>query len=215
MATLHYIFDPLCGWCYGAAPLVDAAARIDGLTLALHAGGMMTGPQRRQIDAGWRDYVLPHDRRIAELSGQPFGSGYTEGLLRDTTAVMDSAPPTTAILAAEQLAGNGVALLHRLQRAHYVEGQRIADLPVLTALAQEIGLPVAGFNAAYQRIQGVETARHIAASRALLHRLQGQGFPTFALEDHKGRWQQVSASHYLGKVAAWQRMLETLTARRE
>lgn len=20
--TLHYIHDPLCGWCYGAAPLV-------------------------------------------------------------------------------------------------------------------------------------------------------------------------------------------------
>ena len=25
MTTLHYIYDPLCGWCYGAAPLVEAA----------------------------------------------------------------------------------------------------------------------------------------------------------------------------------------------
>lgn len=24
-AVLHYIYDPLCGWCYGAAPLVRAA----------------------------------------------------------------------------------------------------------------------------------------------------------------------------------------------
>ena len=22
---LHYIYDPLCGWCYGAKPLVQAA----------------------------------------------------------------------------------------------------------------------------------------------------------------------------------------------
>ena len=25
-ATLHYVYDPLCGWCYGAEPLVWAAA---------------------------------------------------------------------------------------------------------------------------------------------------------------------------------------------
>lgn len=28
--TLHYIFDPLCGWCYGAAPLVKAAQSLPG-----------------------------------------------------------------------------------------------------------------------------------------------------------------------------------------
>jgi putative protein-disulfide isomerase len=28
MTTLHYIFDPLCGWCYGAAPLVAAARTV-------------------------------------------------------------------------------------------------------------------------------------------------------------------------------------------
>ncbi|MFT8171056.1 DsbA family protein, partial [Salmonella enterica subsp. enterica serovar Enteritidis] len=56
-ATLHYIFDPLCGWCYGAAPLLKAAQNIAGLTISLHAGGMMTGPNRRQINREWRNYV--------------------------------------------------------------------------------------------------------------------------------------------------------------
>ena len=27
---LHYIYDPLCGWCYGAAPLVEAARAVPG-----------------------------------------------------------------------------------------------------------------------------------------------------------------------------------------
>ncbi|RLR78637.1 protein-disulfide isomerase, partial [Pseudomonas aeruginosa] len=22
--TLHYLYDPLCGWCYGASPLLAA-----------------------------------------------------------------------------------------------------------------------------------------------------------------------------------------------
>ena len=83
--TLHYIFDPLCGWCYGAAPLVKAAKTIPGLNIALHAGGMMTGNNRRQITDEWRNYVIPHDKRIAELTGQTFGEAYFNGLLRDTT----------------------------------------------------------------------------------------------------------------------------------
>jgi protein-disulfide isomerase-like protein with CxxC motif len=63
--TLHYIFDPLCGWCYGAAPLVQAARALAGIDVAFHAGGILTGSNRRQITPQWRNYVLPHDRRIA------------------------------------------------------------------------------------------------------------------------------------------------------
>lgn len=140
--TLHYIFDPLCGWCYGAAPLVKAAKTIPGLTIALHAGGMMTGNNRRQITDEWRNYVIPHDKRIAELTGQPFGEAYFNGLLRDTTAVMDSEPPITAILAAQALAGRGLDMLHRIQEAHYQEGRRIADTPVLEALAKSWACPL-------------------------------------------------------------------------
>ena len=122
--TLHYIYDPLCGWCYGAKPLIDAAREI--VPVVAHSGGMMAGSHRRPVSAQLRDYVMPHDKRIAEYTGQAFGDAYFEGLLRDTRAVFDSAPPTTAILAAEQLAGRGLELLGRLQTAHYVEGRRIA-----------------------------------------------------------------------------------------
>ena len=134
MSTLHYIFDPLCGWCYAAAPLIDAARNQSALTIVLHGGGMLTGSNRRQITAQWRDYVIPHDRRIAKLTGQPFGERYFEDLLRDSTAVLDSEPPTTAILAAEEISGYGLDMLHRVQHAHYAEGRRIADHDVLSEL---------------------------------------------------------------------------------
>lgn len=51
--------------------------------------------------------------------------------LRDSGAVFDSAPPTTAVLAADAVAGRGLDLLARIQTAHYVEGRRIADAAVL------------------------------------------------------------------------------------
>ncbi|MGQ8775739.1 DsbA family protein [Serratia sp. NA_112.1] len=205
--TLHYIFDPLCGWCYGAAPLVKAAKTIPGLNIVLHAGGMMTGNNRRQITDEWRNYVIPHDKRIAELTGQTFGEAYFNGLLRDTTAVMDSEPPITAILAAQALAGRGLDMLHRIQEAHYQEGRRIADTPVLEALAKELGLASAPFIAEMRFNAGVQTAQHIAQSRAMLAKVQGQGFPTFALEESEGRLRQIPVGNYLGNVEAWKELL--------
>jgi len=207
-ATLHYIFDPLCGWCYAAAPLVDAAREVPGLKVEFHGGGMMTGANRRAISPQWREYVMPHDRRIAELTGQPFGEPYFEGLLRDTGAVMDSEPPTTAILAAEALrAGGGLDMVHRLQRAHYVDGRRIADADVLTALAVELGFDAEAFASAFARLSGEATSQHIAASRQLLQRAGGQGFPTFVLTQADGPASRIDIGPWLGRAEDWKAQL--------
>lgn len=203
LPTLHYIYDPLCGWCYGAAPLVEAARGIAGLTINAHGGGMMTGSNIQPVSDALRRYVMPHDERIAGLSGQEFGPDYFNGLLRDNGAVFDSAPPTTAILAAETLAGCGLDLLKRLQRAHYVQGLRIADPAELQRLAEDIGLDADAFRAAYAAAEGDATARHIAQSRALLTRVGGSGFPTLALE-RDGAYTLLEPSRYLGRPSQWQ-----------
>lgn len=210
MTNLHYIFDPLCGWCYGAAPLIEAARGIADLKIIFHAGGMMAGSNRRKITEQWREYVTPHDRRIAELTGQPFGEAYFDGLLRDTGAIMDSAPPTTAILAAEHLAGRGLDMLHRLQKAHYAEGQRIADTAVLRALATELGLDPALFAEAYASLEGQATEQHFADSRAWLARAGADGFPTLALETADGMLARLDVGAWLGQPVAWASHLREL-----
>jgi putative protein-disulfide isomerase len=200
---LHYVFDPFCGWCYGAAPLVVALREINGLTISLHGGGMMAGRARQAVTPQLRDFVLHHDKRIAQMSGQPFGEAYQEGLLRDTSAVFDSEPPTTAILAAEQLGQRGLDLLKRIQHAHFVEGRKVADPVVLGELAVGIGIDGRDFDERYSALAGTPTFDHINESRALLGQVGGQGFPTFALV----RDQQVSLldfGRYLGRPADWQ-----------
>ncbi|WP_431273340.1 DsbA family protein [Variovorax ureilyticus] len=210
-ATLHYVFDPLCGWCYAAAPLVDAARAIPGLKIELHGGGMMTGPNRRPVTPEWRSYVIPHDRRIAELSGQPFGAGYFDGLLNDGGAMLDSTPPLTAVLAAQAVADRGLDMLNRVQRAHYVEGRRIAERPVLNDLAADIGL-APNFGTAFDELTGESTHRHIAHSRQWLARAGGQGFPTFALETPAAQVTPIGAGRFLGQPDAWATQLEQLIA---
>ncbi|MBB4843072.1 putative protein-disulfide isomerase [Paucibacter oligotrophus] len=204
-ATLHYIYDPMCGWCYGAAPLVQAAAQLPGLTLQLHGGGMFAGSARRPVTPELQAYVAPHDRRIAALSGQPFGSAYTEGLLKDLGAVLDSGPPITAILAAQQLGGaqQGLAMLGRIQQAHYVQGRRVAEAEVLQTLALAQGLEAEAFATAFQALSGPATLAHLAASRQLMQAARVQGFPNLVLERADGRLQSLELSRFHGQPAPW------------
>jgi putative protein-disulfide isomerase len=199
--VLHYIHDPLCGWCYGAASLVKAARAI--LPVQAHGGGMMAGPNRQPVTPQLRAHVLPHDQRIAQLSGQVFGEAYRDGLLQDGTAVFDSGPPITAVLAAESLqVGAGLDLLARLQTAHYLHGRRIADPSVLQDEAQALGLDVKAFAVAYGACSGEATQAHISSSLALLARAGGRGFPSFVLEQD-GALQLLDIGPYLGRPEEW------------
>lgn len=206
--VLHYYYDPLCGWCYGAAPLLAAAANVAGLAIALHAGAMMSGPNRQPVTPQLRQYVMSHDQRIQQLTGQPFGDGYFNGLLLDGGAVFDSTPPTLAILAAEALGVDGLAMLHRLQQAHYVDGQRIAEPAVLQQLAIALGLDGAAFAAEYQRQQG-EFAAHVGRSDRDMAAHGLRGFPSLLLE-LDGRLQRVELSPFLGKPEAFAGYLQGL-----
>jgi putative protein-disulfide isomerase len=210
-ATLHFIYDPLCGWCYGSAPLMQAAREIGGLRIALHGGGMMAGPGRQLASEELRRFVLEHVGRITGLTGQPFGEAYTDGLLRDRTAMLDSEPPTAAILAVEAAAGRGADMLARLQNAHYVDGRGLSDRTTLASLAEDIGIDRAAFDAELSKALGSAVQSHMMESRRLLSRVGGQGFPTFALETPRGL-AMLDSSAWLGKPAQWRAALEARLA---
>jgi putative protein-disulfide isomerase len=194
--TLHYIYDPLCGWCYGATPLVKAAREV--ISVQPHGGGMMAGPNRQTITPQLRAFVKQHDERIARQSGQHFGEAYRDGLLNASGAVLDSEPLIAAILAAETIAGRGLDMLAQLQIAHYVEGRQIADGVTLTEVATTLGIHPTAFAESLDRQSGLVVRAHIFETRQLMARLSVHGFPCFVLEtdgafrivDNEGYWRR-------------------------
>lgn len=208
VATLHYIYDPFCGWCYAAAPLAQASSQISGLELRLNGGGMLSDNNRRQMSPAWRDYVIPHDKRIAALSGQIFGDAYFQGLLADSSVILDSTPPITAVLCAQSLQGLGLSMLEKIQAAHYQYGMKVANAQVLIALAGELGLAPEKFARRFAELSTTATTRHIQQSRKLLSQVGGNGFPSFVLEQEGKALQVLNPSHYLGKPASWRDFIE-------
>ena len=177
-ATLHYLYDPLCGWCYGAEPLAAAAANVAGLSLRLHAGALWPEPTRPP--ESMRRYIQQADMRIGQMSGQPFGAAYLNELLHDPNLVLDSRPVIAAVLAAQSLdPAKTLPMLRGIQHAHYEQGRHVVAEATLLDIASSIGLDPAAFAAA---LRAVPVDRHIAESRELMNNLGAQGFPTFVLQ---------------------------------
>ena len=97
--TLHYIFDPLCGWCYGAAAAVKAVDKAPNVVLRLLPSGLFSAVGARPMDEDFAAYAWSNDQRIAGLTGQRFSESYRNEVLADRQQRFDSGPATLALSA--------------------------------------------------------------------------------------------------------------------
>lgn len=189
-ATFTYLFDPLCGWCYGAAPAIARLRGMAGVTLKALPVGLFAWEQGVPL-ATMRDHIRPADARIAALTGQVFSEAYFERVVGQPDGRVQSGPATQALWLAEQAQpGAALTLLPAIQQARYVDGRDITDPAVLAALS---GLdPVAIADA-----QTAATARAWAGEgAALLAAVGARGVPTLLMQDNAGRT-GVVPSNYL------------------
>lgn len=180
--VLHYVYDPLCGWCYAAEGLIEAATGLAAgrFEVRLHAGGLFGGTR---LSEAKRSQIRIADARIGEMTGQVFGEAYLNGLLRDPNALYDSIPPIRGILAAEAVQpGSSLPMLKALQRAHYREGRRIVESTTIAEVAESIGLDKARFIAAFEATKQGELAQHLESTHELMRKVGAHGYPTFVAQ---------------------------------
>ena len=188
-APVTYLFDPICGWCYGAAPQISRLRaaigddKIQGLPV-----GLFAGEYARPMNAEFRDYAWSNDQRILQITGQPFSQLYFDQVLSNFDAPLDSGPPTLAFAVAEMLRqGSGLALLERMQKARFVEGRDLTEPDTLFDLAAELGHERDGFAAAFDSDDGFQAAQSaLDQGNVLMGRLRLRGVPALAVShgDH-------------------------------
>lgn len=204
--TLHYVHDPLCGWCYAVTPMIEAVAQA-GIGIVLHGGGLWEpatcpAPEKRA-------YIRQNDARIAALTGMAFGPAYLDGLLTDATTVFWSCPTIAAVLAAGTMEkGAGLRMMHAIQHAHYVDGRRVVEVPTLVEAAASIGLAQDAF---LHALQGAPVDEHIARTRRWMQQLGLRGFPSFILE-HGGELVRVQHEPFYGRPDAFLHAVSAIAA---
>jgi len=186
---ITYLFDPLCGWCYGAAPALERLSRFDGVTVELAPTGLFAGENARPMDASFAAFAWQNDQRIARLTGQVFSDQYRAQVLGATGALFDSAPATLGVVAAALTAPDReIEALKLLQHARYVDGRNNADLDVVADTLAGAGLVDAARRVLAQDADLLTAYRaRIDTARREMARFGAQGVPTLIVEDARGR----------------------------
>ena len=176
-SRLLYVMDPMCSWCWGFAPVVEALAEqaaAAGVPLQIVVGGLRR--DQVAIDAAARVRYLGYWQAVNASTGQlfDFERGLPEGLVYDTE------PACRALVTARLLdAASAWTLLKLVQQAFYTEGADVTQASVLVQLAEQAGIPRIEFAEAF------DSAAQRAATAADFSWTQDlgiAGFPTLLAE---------------------------------
>ena len=176
-ARLLYVMDPMCSWCWGFAPVLEALAEqaaAAGVPLQLVVGGLRR--DRIAIDAAARVRYLGYWQAVNASTGQLFNfeQGLPEGLVYDTE------PACRALVTARQLDPDSAWPLAKLiQQAFYTEAVDVTQAGTLARLAEQAGIPRIEFAEAFDS-PAMQAAT--AADFSWVQDLGIAGFPTLLAE---------------------------------
>ncbi|WP_336512214.1 DsbA family protein [Stutzerimonas stutzeri] len=177
MARLIYVMDPMCSWCWGFAPVLQALADQAGerhVPVELVVGGLRR--ERTIMDHAGRARTLSYWQAVHAATGQSFNlaAGLPESLVYDTE------PACRALVAARGLDEACVWPLSLLiQQAFYQQGLDVTQPSVLIQLAESAGLPRSQFA---ERYDAQATRAATDADFAWAENLGIAGFPTLLAE---------------------------------
>ncbi|WP_284278013.1 DsbA family protein [Mesorhizobium huakuii] len=181
-SDVTYLFDPLCGWCYGATPMLDRLSA-SGVGIELLPTGLFSGAGARPMDEGFAAHAWSNDQRIERLTGQAFTQAYRNNVLNIRGTLLDSHAATLGISAAGlEGPSRRLTALKAIQHARYVDGRDIVTVDGVAAVLADAGMA----DAAAMLKKPTETllTAHrelVGRGRALFQRLHANGVPSLAV----------------------------------
>ena len=181
-SDVTYLFDPLCGWCYGATPMLDRLSA-GGARIELLPTGLFSEAGARPMDEGFAAHAWTNDQRIERLTGQAFTQAYRNNVLNVRGTLLDSHAAALGISAAGlEDPSRRLTALKAIQRARYVDGRDIVTVEGVAAVLADAGMadaavmlkkPSEPLLAAYRELVG--------RGRTLFQRLHANGVPSLAV----------------------------------
>jgi putative protein-disulfide isomerase len=208
---LIYLYDPLCGWCYGAMPAIHGLADLGGCIVEPLPSGLFAGDPAKRIDRAMGQHIEAADARIAAMSGQRFTDIYRRKVLRNPEMPFDSGPATEALTAVSRWnVLRELDALHALQRERFVAGRDISDREVIAqSFAATLGDDAETWLArlADPLLPGA-TQKRLDRAKRVMQSIGVNGVPTLVWPSDKGL--RLLPGQWLFSDKSLVRQLETL-----
>jgi len=177
-ATLYYIHDPMCSWCWGYHPVWHALQQHLPASISVkYVAGGLAPDSTSPMPIAQQQMIENHWRTIENKLGTKFNYDFwTQNIPRRSTY-----NACRAAIAADKQACQK-AMIDAIQQGYYLRALNPSDLEVLIGLAKELSqqepalkLEIAQF---IVDISSAETEQELARQISLARQLSQQGFPS-------------------------------------
>nr|WP_295875149.1 DsbA family protein [uncultured Chitinophaga sp.] len=178
-----YVYDPLCGWCYGFTPVVMQFQQLHSGTMEFDilSGGMIVGDNRHPFST-MTAYIQREHTNVEEMTGVKFGSAFLEKLL-PSEEIMDSEKPSVALTVFKTYEPeNAISFAHDMQHALNYDGLSLNLDNTYRKLVRKYGLPEDEF---IDRLHDEHLRYETNQEFQLVHNWGITGFPAAILDTGK------------------------------
>ena len=141
--TVYYLYDALCGWCYGFSPVMRQffEQHKTEADFRVVSGGMITAERIGPIFES-APYIRTAYKDVEQATGVQFGEPFLKGILAEGTTVMTSVPAATAMAVfQEKFPEKAVPFSADLLRMVYRDGEAPEHMSGYVERAAEYGFP--------------------------------------------------------------------------
>jgi len=191
--TIVYVYDALCGWCYGFSPVIMKLQEEykPDLTIEVISGGMITGSRIGPIGEV-ASYIKSAYKTVEANCGVKFGQGFLNHTLANGEAIFTSIPPAIALSIVKHIKPNdSLFFAAAIQKAIYDTGMLPGDPKTYLALASDFGIDKKRFIKKWHDPFYHQLAQEDFKTSA---NLGVQGFPTVFIK-HKDKYVKVSSGY--------------------
>ena len=175
--VLYYIADPMCSWCWGFSPVLEAVSGVlpDDIPIR-HVMGGLARDSEEPMPEETRSYVQSQWRLVAERTGAEFNWDFWT----DCEPRRSTYPACRAVIAAGMQRPDGTGeMFQAIQHAYYLEARNPSNAETLVQLAGELNLDTQRFS---EDLVSTQTDELLHEDFALRRSLHADKFPTMILE---------------------------------
>ena len=173
-ATLYYLYDPMCSWCWGFKPVWDEVkARLQDEVSIVYVVGGLAPETQEPMTAEMQTYLQQAWRKITDYTGVEFNHDFWTL----NTPKRSTYPACKAVLVARQY-GLEQQMYAAIQQLYYQQAGNPSEYENLYRLAEGLGL---------ERLQFIEQVHSNEITALLQHeimlaeQLGAQGLPSLVL----------------------------------
>ncbi len=173
-ATLFYVHDPMCSWCWGYKPTWDRVKQqLPGNIALEYVVGGLAPDTDETMPESLQQNIESYWHKIQDQLGTAFNFDFW----RINTPRRSTYESCRAVIAADKQ-GMAEQMIEAIQRAYYLEARNPSERKVLVDIARESGLDVADFLA---DLDEADTEIRLLDDIAMARRWQVPGFPALVL----------------------------------